>query len=65
MISLAHFGTGHWWVWILYALPVAIVLAAIAWEAIRSRRAERAQANEPGHTTSSTSNAGRRLRGGP
>ena len=49
LISFAHFGGGHWWVTLLYLMPVTIVIGAIAWQARTARREERrARAGEPG-----------------
>ena len=40
MLPLAH--TGHWAIYVLYAVPVVIVLGSIALSMIRDRRARRA-----------------------
>jgi hypothetical protein len=40
MLPIAH--AGHWAVYILYAVPVAIVLGSIGVTMIRDRRARRA-----------------------
>ena len=39
LIPLAH--VGHWWTYVLYAIPVVIVLASVAMTLIRERRAKR------------------------
>jgi hypothetical protein len=39
VLPLAH--VGHYWVWILYAIPVLIVTAAIIRSTIAQRRAGR------------------------
>jgi hypothetical protein len=39
LLPLAH--VGHWWTYILYAVPVIIVLASVAVTLIRERRAPR------------------------
>ncbi len=36
LIPLAHLG--HWWTYILYAVPVIIVLASVAMTLVRERR---------------------------
>ncbi|MEO8091208.1 MAG: hypothetical protein ABI726_00695 [bacterium] len=36
MIWLAH--VGHWWGYLLYAIPLAIVLASIVTTTLRARR---------------------------
>ncbi|HEX2129530.1 MAG TPA: hypothetical protein VHF58_09975 [Solirubrobacterales bacterium] len=40
MLPLAH--AGHWLVYVLYAVPVVIVLGSIALTMVRDRRARRA-----------------------
>jgi hypothetical protein len=39
LIPLAH--VGHWWTYVLYAIPVVIVLASVAMTLIRERRGKR------------------------
>ena len=39
MLPLAH--AGHYAIWVFYALPVVVVVAAIARSAILTRRMER------------------------
>jgi hypothetical protein len=49
MLPLAH--AGHWAIYVLYAVPVAIVLGSIGLTMIRDRRARRAaeeSGNHPG-----------------
>jgi hypothetical protein len=36
---LAH--VGHWWTWVIYAVPVLIVLAASAQALLQQRREDR------------------------
>jgi hypothetical protein len=36
MLVVAH--TGHWLIWVLYAVPVLIVIGSIAVSIIRQRR---------------------------
>ena len=36
MIPLAH--VGHWWIYVLYAVPVIIVLVSVAVTLVRQRR---------------------------
>jgi hypothetical protein len=36
IIPLAHLG--HWWTYVLYGIPVIIVLASVAMTLIRERR---------------------------
>lgn len=38
MLLIAH--VGHWIMWVLYAVPVVIVLASIVISVIRDRREE-------------------------
>jgi ABC-type multidrug transport system permease subunit len=38
-LPLAHIG--HWWMWILYAVPALIVFAATVHSALAQRRARR------------------------
>jgi hypothetical protein len=38
-LLVAH--VGHWWVYPLYAVPVVIVLASIAFAVVRDRRDRR------------------------
>lgn len=35
-LPLAH--AGHWLLWVLYLVPVLIVLGAVAWALIQQRR---------------------------
>lgn len=48
LIQLAH--TGHWAIWVLYAVPVLAVLAAVLLGSIRARRedAEASRGTEAG-----------------
>jgi cytochrome c-type biogenesis protein CcmH/NrfF len=39
MVVLAH--AGHWALWILYAVPVVVVLVAVGVAVVRERRAQR------------------------
>jgi hypothetical protein len=39
MLPLAH--VGHYWIWVLYAVPILIVAAAIVKSMIAQRRWER------------------------
>jgi len=36
LLPLAH--VGHWWVYVLYAVPVVIVLGSVAVTLVRDRR---------------------------
>lgn len=38
-IPLAH--VGHWWLYVLYAVPVIIVLASVVTTTLRQRRSSR------------------------
>ena len=38
LIPLAHLG--HWWTYVLYAIPVIIVLGSVAMTLIRERRGD-------------------------
>ena len=49
MLPIAH--AGHWAVYVLYAVPVVIVLGSIAVTMFRDRRARRAS-EEPGNHAS-------------
>ena len=42
MLLLAH--TGHWALWVLYGVPVLVVLGSIAISVARDRRQQRAAA---------------------
>ena len=50
MLPIAH--AGHWAIWILYAVPVVVVLGSIVAQLRRERREERAaeEGPEPGPT---------------
>ena len=41
MLPIAH--VGHWSIWILYAVPVVIVLGSIVLQFVRDRRGQGAQ----------------------
>jgi hypothetical protein len=45
MLPLAH--VGHWAIYVLYGVPVAIVLVAIAMTMIRDRRERRSGGGAP------------------
>lgn len=45
MLPLAH--TGHWAIYILYAVPVLIVLVSILVAAFRDRREDRGEGPAP------------------
>jgi hypothetical protein len=45
-LPLAHL-SDHWWMYLLYGLPVAVVLYSAARETIRGRRERRAAQRGP------------------
>jgi len=45
VIPLAH--AGHWALWLLYLVPVVIVLFATAQAFVRERRARRSDESQP------------------
>jgi hypothetical protein len=46
-LPLAHLAD-HWWLYLLYGVPVAVVLFAAVRETIRGRRQRRAAERPPG-----------------
>jgi cytochrome c-type biogenesis protein CcmH/NrfF len=48
VLPIAH--AGHWAIWILYAVPVLIVLGSIVVQLRRERREDAAGDDDPGDT---------------
>ena len=48
MLVLAH--AGHWLIWVLYAVPVLIVIGSIVISIVRQRREAGAEEGRPDHS---------------